>query len=205
MNDKLIMVVEREILFAQKYFQGFIPAEDFDYESLILNNFEWMKRSVVEQNPSYKQPVAYSAIINPFSQKIFVYQRAKKDEKYSEKRLQGKLSCGIGGHIEKQDIENRSPISASMLRELDEEVEIIGSKKPRIVGYINDDADSVGRVHFGLLYVVETDANAVKPKDAEIENGGLMKINDVGGLFAQPEVNIEGWTKISFEFLRKFF
>ena len=198
-NEKLIMVIEREKLFGNDYFEGFKPNGEINYESRILANFTFKKRGLVEKDPSYKQPIAYCVIVNPVLKKVFAYQRSAQDARYSEKRLQGKWSVGLGGHIEKFESHNRNPIYASMLRELSEEVEGLGgSIKPRVLGYINDDSDDVGKVHFGILYIVET-ADEIKPKDAEIREGRLREMEELEKMLASSAVfRFEEWSRIAF-------
>jgi predicted NUDIX family phosphoesterase len=204
-SEKLIMVVEREILLGNDSFQGFRPQNQTDYESRILDNFKYMKRGLAEENPTHKQPIGYAMIVNPSLKQIFTYQRSAKDSNYAEKRLQGKWSWGVGGHIEKFDIENGNPLHASMLRELEEEVSINGSINLRVIGYINDDYNYVGKVHFGVLYVVETDSRIVTPKDSEIDNGKLRTIDELEKICSSSDFAVEEWSRISLEPLKQYF
>lgn len=202
-HDKLIMVVGRDELFRNDYFQGFRNANEIDYVSRILENLVWMRRADAEINPEYKQPIAYSTIINPILKKVFAYQRSKQDKDYPEKRLQGKWSWGVGGHIEKLDTNSKNPIEASFLRELGEEVEIPEKIQDiRVLGYVNDDKDDVGKVHFGILYVVETDSAEILPKDPEIAEGRLRTLSELEEICSSPDFIIEGWSKIALEPLR---
>lgn len=204
-DEKLIMAVEKELLFGKDYFQGFISKGIIDYESRILKNFKYIKRGLAEKDPSLKQPIAYSIILNKDLKKVFAYQRALKDKEYHEKRLQGKLSWGIGGHIEKIDIKvNQNPIYSSLLRELEEEIEMgDNSSSPKVLGYINDDSNDVGRVHFGILYVIETNS-IIKPKSSELKTGGLKTIAELEHINLSPEYVVETWSKISLKPLKEY-
>jgi predicted NUDIX family phosphoesterase len=196
-----IMVVERKILLSgDNYFEGFRPKGKINYESIILNNFKWMERSSAEENPDFKQPIAYSLIVNPSLRKVFAYQRSLDDKKYSEKRLQGKWSWGVGGHINKIDIrKGENPIYTSMLRELREEIKIMGViETPIILGYINQE-DKVGGVHFGLLSLIETNAKKIIPLDPEIKEGGLKTISELEEICNSSEFIVEGWSRIALE------
>ena len=193
---KKIMVVKRDVLLADKYFQGFFPAKEFDFEDIILENYEWMQRENAEQDAGYKQPIGYCVIFNPKTKRVFLYQRSKIDANYNEKRLQGKWSCGIGGHIEKIDTANENPIHESSLREITEEVQIYGKKTMQVLGYINDDTNNVGKVHFGILYLVLIESDEVNPLDPEISEGKLVSINYFNEICASAEIEVENWSKI---------
>ena len=203
-DDSLIMVVKTSDLFKDKSFQGFLSHNIIDYESIILKNYGFITRKFAENDPNYKQPIAYSSIVNPDTKQIFVFQRSKKDKAYGEKRLQGKFSWGIGGHIEKSDFKDSNPIRGSMLRELHEEVYIDGTRMSLILGYVNDDKDDVGKVHFGILYLVETNAKEVKPKDPEIDNGRFRTISELEDMCASKDFDIENWSRISLGPLKEF-
>lgn len=199
--SKTIMVIPRKKLFAEKHFDGFIPAEEFNFESVVLKNFRWMDKEKAEINPAYKQPIGYSVVYNPTSKKVFLYQRSKIDKNYAEKRLQGKWSCGVGGHIEKVDTENGNPIHESAMREIQEEIEISGKKCMEVLGYINDDSDDVGKVHFGILYLVIIDSKIVNPLDPEVSEGKLVSIKTLGEKCRLAN-EVENWTKIAFKAIK---
>lgn len=204
-EEQKIIVVERDILFGKDFFEGFRPHHEIDYESRILQNMKIMRRWDVENHPSYKQPIGYTLLVNPSLRKIFVYQRASKDEYYGEKRLQGKWSWGIGGHIEPSDAKNRNPIRESMLREVTkEETEIIGNilEEPRVLGYINDDSDSIGRDHFGILYILKINGYA-NPKDSEILHGEMKDLNELEKICSSFEYDVEEWSQIALKPLGK--
>ncbi|MBR9692035.1 NUDIX domain-containing protein [Candidatus Woesearchaeota archaeon] len=200
-----IMVVRKDDLFSSSHFVGFLSKDKFDYESIICKNHIYMIRKVAESNPHYKQPIGFALIVNPETRRVFVYQRATKDEDYREKGLQGKWSIGVGGHIEKSDIEEeRDPIKASLLRELKEEVYMDGKINQIVtLGYINYEEEKVQKVHFGVLYLVETNSRVIKPNDPEIATGELKSIEDLIEMNSSPEYDFEEWAKIAIEPLKK--
>jgi predicted NUDIX family phosphoesterase len=204
-DEKLIMVVKRGALFKNDNFQGFKLQDETDYTSRILDNFEYIKRGIAEKDDDYKQPIGYCMVVNPASKQVFAYQRASEDLNYFERRLQGKWSWGLGGHIEKIDSRKGNPIHKTLLRELKEEVDfnIVGT--PRLLGYINDDDDDVGRVHFGILYVLETDSEVVIPKSLEIKSGRLVPVERLEEICLSPESVVEDWSRISLNPLKAYF
>jgi len=193
----MIMVVKREKVFPSDYFQGFRPADEIDYESRLLQGFAYRSREEMENDPSYKQPIGYALIVNRRARTVFAYRRSSRDGEYREKRLQGKWSWGVGGHIERCDQGNGNPIRMSMLREVGEEVGLRNPGEPEVLGYINDDSDPVGKVHFGVLYVIPTRATTIKPACPELKEGGMRPVEELASLISAPGVVVEEWSKIS--------
>jgi hypothetical protein len=60
--------------------------------------------------------------LNTKTKKVFAYKRIPGKGDYVEKRLMNKLSCGLGGHIDRED--SADPIMNAMMRELEEEIEM---------------------------------------------------------------------------------
>lgn len=203
-NEQLIMVVPREKLFGSAHFEGFRPADVTDYQQRILDHFQYMRRGDAEVDPMFKQPIGYVLVVNRRLKKVFAYQRAVKDAHYHEKRLQGKWSWGVGGHIDQEDGEHENPLQDSVLRELQEEVHIPGSARLHVLGYINHETDAVGQVHFGVLYVAETDAENVSPKDTEMQHGQLRALDELKQLCDTPECSVEEWSRIALEPLKDY-
>ncbi len=199
-NSENIMVVRRDVLIREHYFDGFMDAREFDFESVILANFEWMARDEAEKDIRFKQPIGYQIMYKPSTREVFLYLRNKKN---TEQRLQGKWSCGVGGHIEQCDVAGGSnPIHESSLREMDEEVAITGGRDIRVLGYINDDTDAVGRVHFGILYLVTIDDDAtITVLDPHIAEGSLVSLDDLEEK-CNSQDSVENWTKIACAALR---
>lgn len=204
--DQSIMVVATGTLLGEKYFEGFLSSHEHNYEEIILENLKYLRRGDAEIDPTHKQPIAYCLIVNKDTKKVFAYQRASQDEQYTEQRLQGKWSWGIGGHIEETDHDGQNnPIYESMLRELEEEVEILGSKEIKTLGYINYDNDDVSKVHFGILYLIETDATNINPKDDEVAKGEFLSLSELEEICNTPTCTVEAWSQIAMAPLKEYF
>ncbi len=196
------MAVENSKLFSDGYFQGFRSHDEVDYVSRILKNYKFVKRGPIEIDFGHKQPIGYALLVNPILKTVFAYQRSQKG---GDKRLHDKWSWGIGGHIEKIEEETKDPIYTSLLREVEEEITMNGSVIDiKVLGYINDDSDEVGKVHFGILYIVETDSTEIKPKDPEINIGELKPISDLENICASNELVVEGWSEIALDPLKRY-
>ena len=200
-DEHMIMAVPVDILFVNNsHFQGFKQHSTIeDYESRILEYKKFLRRGDLEIDPSHKQPIGYAVIVNPETKKVYAYKRAANKEDYNEKRLYNKWSIGIGGHIEKAEEAEDNPIHSSLLREIDEEVLINGSQEIKVIGYINDDRDDVGKVHFGVLYLLETDSNDVFPNDSESVHGEMMSLEQIKKIKDDPDSVLEGWSEIALE------
>jgi len=215
--NQRIIVVENNALFdsGKDYFEGFRPADEIDYESRILKNFQIMRRGSpkepadhpegnAERSLMFKQPIGYTIILNPSLKKVFAYQRSADIKAYWETRLQGKWSWGFGGHIEPLDGVNGNMIKESVLREvLREEASIDGKIMDlKSLGYVNYD-DEVSRVHFCILYGLSTDAKEIHPKDLEIAKVELLSLSELEKMCSNSDVEVEAWSKIALEPLRK--
>jgi predicted NUDIX family phosphoesterase len=196
-----ILVVKRGKLFDGKEFQGFCPIGLKNYSDMILNGFEYQERNEsLENNASLKQIIPYVWLINPQTKKIFLYKRSKGGD---EGRLHNKYSGGVGGHIDKDTEENaENPIINAMMRELREEVEMVNYPAPKFVGFINDDSDKVGEVHFGVVALAETGEDA-KPA-MHMDSGEFYSVKEIESIISNPENELENWSKLSWPFVKDY-
>ena len=203
-DDQKIIVVKRDILFSDGDFQGFKWDVDRSYEQRILSNMEVMRRRDAENNPDFKQPIGYALAIHN-GKKIIAYQRSSQG---GEQRLHEKWAWGFGGHVEPPDGNCVNPLRASVIREVwDEELEFPGGalfKGPKLVGYINDDSNDVGKVHFGLLYAFELYSDRVGAKDPEIAKVQLFSLGELERMCANPQFDVETWSRIALEPLKQY-
>jgi predicted NUDIX family phosphoesterase len=144
-----VMVVNNTALFSDvKRESKIYSTNESDFETKILNNFEFMVRGPAEENTDYKQPITYAIVLNEKND-LFVYIRGGKDSAAGDVRLHEKLSIGVGGHLEREDEEVENPLRDCLARELDEEISLKEKNITEIfpIGYINDDRNPVGEVH----------------------------------------------------------
>ena len=199
--EEIIIVTPRVNVFPDetKSFQG--TEKDKEVVAKIFESIEKelraMKRGHAETNPLYKQLIPYGVIKQ--GEKIFVYERL---EGAGEDRLHGNLSIGVGGHMNPSSGENLTDIILNNLkRELNEELIIDGEiTKTEIIGLINDDSNEVGRVHLGVLVVLELSEDAkVEVKEVETLDG---KFIDTKQLKAKKTYSrLENWSQIAVDIL----
>ncbi len=199
-----ILVVKREVLFGDDYFQGFMPIENSFFIKIVLGNYFYKERNEeLENDFTLQQIIPYVWIINPREKKVFAYRRAGKGN-YRENRLMHKWSCGVGGHIDRDTEEKAdNPIIHAMRRELMEEVRMEDYPLPKIIGYLNDDSDSVGKVHFGVVAVSEINSDVDKNSE-EIAECGFFSISELENLFNNPDNDVEKWTRMSWPFVKDY-
>ncbi len=202
-EDQLIMGVKRKILFQDDYFEGFSPRSKVNFKSRVSDNFEYRRRGDLETDLNYKQPINY-LVLRDEKNLIFFYRRATKDADYTEKRLQGRWSCGLGGHIDKEDEKANDPILAAAKRELREEVLIRGELlNLEEVGYINDDSGDVEKFHFAILYLA-TVRGQVEKNDNEIMEYEMKSWQEAREVL-DDDKNIERWSRIIIDSFDKIF
>lgn len=204
--DEMILVTKREALFNKEklFFDGVmsISTHKHSVEKIIKNledNIEVMRRGDAEENPLYKQPIPYAVIKR--GNEVFVYERL---EGAGETRLHSKLSLGVGGHM--NAIENAETFNDVLMenlnRELKEELKITSPTKPelRIIGLINDDSDEVGRVHLGILAIIEvSEDTTVEVRETEQLRGNFFPIEKLK--LKQFYDRLENWSKIVIDIL----
>ena len=167
---------------------GLLTADREEMLDIIVNHHEFMDRPAAEEDPSYKQIIPYVVLTQ--KGRVFSTRRLNKG---GESRLHGKLSIGIGGHINPVDeTDRRSVLMKGLERELDEEVYIQhrGELVPR--GFINDDGNGVGAVHLGLCFSMEVEGE-VSVKETEKLSGAWMSLQEL----KEEYDNMETWSQIA--------
>lgn len=184
-----VLVVKTEKL--AKFISGRTGLLTEDREAtldIIINEHEFIDRPAAEEDPSYKQIIPYVVLTRKGL--VFATRRLNKG---GESRLHGKVSIGIGGHINPVDeTDRRSVLMKGLERELDEEVYI--QRRGELVpqGFINDDGNGVGAVHLGLCFSMEVEGE-VSVKETEKLSGGWMSLQELRGEFD----NMETWSQIA--------
>lgn len=199
--EEIIIITPRVRVFPDesKVFQGSEKNKDIVNE--IFENIEKevraMKRGHAETNPTYKQLIPYGVIKR--GDQIFTYERLSGG---GDERLHGNLSIGVGGHMNPtHDDTLMNMIFTNLMREINEEISIegqfIGSE---VIGLINDDSNEVGKVHLGVLVVLEL------PEEATIE---INEVDSLEGKFVDIKQlktkkiygRLENWSKIAVDIL----
>jgi predicted NUDIX family phosphoesterase len=188
-----VLVVPAELLKNAGYFQGFTARVE-QYLPLLLDpeHISFRPRPAMEQDPRFKQLIPY--VIFRYCDEagetfLFQYTRGHGQQ---ERRLHALRSIGIGGHISQADALGDDPYHAGVQRELEEEVVIETAFRQRMVGLINDDQTEVGRVHLGVVHLVDVEAPRVRPRESDLVDAGFRPL---GTLIAELS-QFETWSQI---------
>jgi predicted NUDIX family phosphoesterase len=155
---EFVLVVDRDRLFDLSFPQGFVAAARdraaaADRLARIRRHAFFVERRKAEQDSSWKQIIPYVVVTRGDS--LLLLERTKRQ---GEARLHGKLSIGVGGHINPVDENDGKPgdtLLEGLRRELAEELDVSGPAELRAAGFLNDDSTDVGAVRFGLVAVAD--------------------------------------------------
>lgn len=188
-----VLAVKTELLRPYLTGEGCITDRCGEAVEVILQNHVFLPRPEAEVDENYRQIIPYVVICR--GEHIFTTERLSKS---GEARLHGKLSIGIGGHINPEsDGDSRDVLRRGMARELSEEVSIDGTASaPRFLGLINNESNSVSRVHLGLLCTMTVDGE-VSVRETEKLAGRWM----TAAALRLNAHRLEGWTAIALDVL----
>jgi predicted NUDIX family phosphoesterase len=189
--EEEVLVVPGEVLFQNGEWFGLTT--DLQSFHAILNDprsLEYRPRSEVEIDPSVKQLIPYAILKR--GDEVFAYRRGKAG---GENRLHDLWSIGVGGHISREDGDaGTKAYDAGFLRELDEEVQITGEYRHRIVGLLYDPRTPVGSVHVGVVHVVDV-VGEVASRDPSLAEARFRSLAEV----ARESNRLETWSQFVIE------
>jgi predicted NUDIX family phosphoesterase len=195
-HSEHVLVIPTEKFRELGYFQGFCDDVDRYRATLFDPRYtSYRPRHEVEQDPGFKQLIPYvifrSGRADPL---LFQYQRGQGQ---AEARLHRLRSVGIGGHISSADSTNGQPYEVGMRRELEEEVEIGAAYREQCVGLINDDSNTVGQVHLGIVHVFDVESPRIAPREADLVDAGFRRLTELVREIDQ----FETWSQICLHWL----
>jgi predicted NUDIX family phosphoesterase len=164
----------------------------------------------IENNPNYKQIIPYIYVVK--NNKFLIYQRASSSD-HKEARLYGKISLGIGGHIDYGE-----NLTDALFREFNEEARLLidGKEehfkntkssqnfqtilKPKYTGIIDDERDAVGMVHLGVAVEISLPENYnIEIKNSESKSFEYITLQEYEKGCLSGKFIPEGWTNIVIE------
>jgi predicted NUDIX family phosphoesterase len=198
MRDKMhekILCFPTSVLDELGPFQGLSTDVDRFFPAVVTPpRCTYVPRGEAEGNDRIKQVIPYVLFV--CKESLFSYRRGRRG---SEERLHELYSVGIGGHIEVQDQLLFSADAVgyhdAMWREIHEEVLLDGSYTETCVGLINDDSTPVGRVHFGMVHLIELERPGVAKNESKITDAGWITFDQARSRIER----YEGWSQICLE------
>jgi predicted NUDIX family phosphoesterase len=187
-----ILVVPRGVFEALGAFEGLsFEADRYLASFLDPRNNLFLPRPEAEDDPGHKQIIPY--LVLRHGDRVLCYTRGKSG---GEARLHAKMSIGIGGHINDGDTHaehfDRASYLRAVERELHEELEIPGNYRQRAVALLNDDSNAVGRVHLGVVHLIEVGTTEVRPREEAIGNPVFL----TAGELRDRRDRLETWSQI---------
>ena len=146
-------------------------------------------RRELESDPSWKQPIPYAvALYRPEGGPAGDVQLFWMDRLAggSDKRLHGRASFGVGGHISPSD----GGIRAALAREWVEEVATSTLPHFTPLGLLNDDGDDVGRVHLGVVFIATLTSPLIHIRETHKLAGSLVPVGEA----LRRRDELEGWS-----------
>ncbi len=184
-----------ETVFSSPLPEGVSPEPPL--ETVLALPHHFIKRTVAEKNPAYKQIIPYQVFHS--SGRFFVFRRGGG---VGEQRLSGRCSLGIGGHLNRKDATsnrmNKTDYEQGLVRERTEELICHGDISTRFIGWINDDSDPVGRVHLGAVHLcLVRDENHVRlrPGGEDLHSLGWLSSDEI----ETGKDQFEPWSRLALE------
>lgn len=182
-------LLEKELLF-QGFTQELQAGNVTAVERLVRMHAQFEPRAQMEEDEQYKQIIPYFVFAH--NKKLFLMQRSGSA---NESRLASKYTLGIGGHVRNEDLQGT--IVDWGMREFHEEVCYSGAISVRPLGILNDDSNAVGRVHLGVVYLLEGDCDDIAIK-SELQSGRLASLEECAKLYDR----MEGWSQLVFDAIK---
>jgi len=207
-TDKMqreILVVANSSLFADIKKETKVYSWENDFESIILKHSEFMVRGEAEINFEYKQPIPYAIVLNE-NNEIFVYKRGWAGSNAWESRLHEKIAIWVGGHIEREDEDSDNILKDSLVREIEEELNIIPENilEAFPIWYINSEEDEVSRVHLWIAYIAKVKNSNFELLDGELDNWEFVSYETLMKMCESGDYDVEAWTQLITPEIRKY-
>jgi len=185
-----VLCVKREEIFSARAWDGFVSEGLDEAQRIFRDRSFFMPRRDVEEDPGYQQIIPY--VVFRHGDRYFLTKRLKAS---SEKRLRHLYSLGVGGHINPEDVVGGDPVMSGMRREWEEEVAYSGSFAARLLGLIHEESAPVGRVHLGVVFLIEGDTDQIAIRETDKLSGELLSLAEMRIFYLE----MESWSQIVYD------
>lgn len=156
------------------------------------------KENNAEINTELKQPIPYPIIRR--GSELFLYERLAGG---GEQRLHNQLSLGAGGHMNpiEDETDFANILAINLERELEEELNIEDKDMQLTsIGLINDDLNEVGKVHLGILVIIDVaEGSSVTVREVDQLRGDWVKLSTLKSKAIYDR--LESWSQIAVDTL----
>lgn len=188
-----VLVVPRALLNEIGAFEGIQTAGLETAIARLLDpvNHFFMDRAAAEEDPNHKQLIPYC--IFRCGDRVLHYTRGKAG---GESRLHAKISVGVGGHVNPIDTDagrtGSDAYHAAVTREIEEELDLPEEHTHRIIALLNDESNSVGQVHLGIVHLIDLKSDAVASREDALLDLGFTSLADLNGSLFE---RLETWSQ----------
>jgi predicted NUDIX family phosphoesterase len=168
--------------------RGVAPRPFAPYLAALRQFGSFRPRPDAENDPSWKQIIPYVVLRD--GDRIFLMRRTRAG---GDERLHDRYSIGIGGHINPEDTD----VEGGLQREWSEEIDADFTPTFAPIGVLNDDDNSVGAVHLGLVYAAEAGGRRVEIRERDKLEGRFATWDEVVAVADK----LETWRALLFEFM----
>lgn len=187
---EMVMTVNKSDIYTEP--TGFIP-----YEEMSFDNTYFSDRNLVEEDHTKRHFATYCVLMDVLRARYLVYDRAG-----AEKRLHGKSSIGIGGHVNYDDKgKGRNVFEVARDREVVEEIWMeYEDALPYHLGYILSSDDDVSSVHLGVVSLYAFfNHKPIEILETSLKNPRWMSIPGLLAWYGGDK--FEHWSELVIEYL----
>ncbi len=188
--DEMILGIPREAALLRGAWSGFkpfaTPREGAEEIARLDQVAQVRPRRELEMSPEWKQPIPYAVAIYRDADGVRHLFWMHRLADGSDRRLHGRASFGVGGHVGAED----GGITAALRREWLEEVATPQLPTFMPLGLLNDDGDEVGRVHLGIVFLAQLASPEIEVREREKLAGSLVPIHEAVARAGE----LEGWS-----------
>lgn len=186
-QEEMVLSIKNEDLPPESLKEGFNIANIDKIAKSVEQSFYFAPRSKAEYDFEAKQIIPYVVLMSEDT--VLLVRRFQTQ---SEVRLHDKYSMGLGGHINPEGEDIHEIIQNGITRELNEELILDEPLEYTPVGILNDNTNEVSRVHLGLVYVANANADKVQIREKDKMSGEFVLIDKLDDYLPK----MESWSQI---------
>jgi predicted NUDIX family phosphoesterase len=184
-----VLVLPREAVPGGCDFTGVRPLASGELEALqaqVATSGVWMPRDAAENDPRHKQLIPYVVVRD--ANLVFLMERTDAG---ADARLHRRATIGVGGHLNPVD-DGPDPLGSGLRREWREELEADWEPEFTAIGFLNDDRNSVGSVHLGIVFEVQAEGRPIDVRERHKLSGHLASMDEVWAAWDR----LETWSQL---------